>query len=228
MTSYSQCGEDVHLFQKYFKGKENRYCIELGALDGETFSNTKLFEKTLNWKCILIEANPMFWGFMIRNRPKAHCYKAFVGKSGKIVDYQCYFNGYRAAMNGVAEWQDPYIFDNYFNDEMKRKEVGYATFPFDPIPLTYFVNESHRIWNIPRFDLLSLDVEGSELEVLQSYDFKIPIDYILIEKNKRMTECDVYLQSLGYSKIENIANNALYKLREIVPPTLQLAEGDSA
>ena len=35
--------------------------------------------------------------------------------------------------------------------------------------------------NIKEFDLLSLDVEGHEHEVLESWDFSIPISVILIE-----------------------------------------------
>ena len=35
--------------------------------------------------------------------------------------------------------------------------------------------------NLQHIDLLSLDVEGHEYEVLQSWDFSIPIDIILIE-----------------------------------------------
>ena len=46
-----------------------------------------------------------------------------------------------------------------------------------PISLTEIV----RSTNLTHIDLLSLDVEGHKYEVLQSWDFSIPIDIILIE-----------------------------------------------
>jgi hypothetical protein len=51
---YSQCEEDIFLNKNYFKNKKNGTYIELGALDGVLFSNTKFFEDTLNWTGILI------------------------------------------------------------------------------------------------------------------------------------------------------------------------------
>ncbi len=46
-----------------------------------------------------------------------------------------------------------------------------------PTSLTTIIKET----NLTHIDLLSLDVEGHEYEVLNSWDFSIPIDVILIE-----------------------------------------------
>ena len=46
---YSQCNEDIYLNEKIFKNKKKGTYIELGALDGILYSNTKFFEDTLNW-----------------------------------------------------------------------------------------------------------------------------------------------------------------------------------
>ena len=55
---YSQCQEDIYLNENIFKNKKNGVYIELGALDGILYSNTKFFEDSLNWKGILIEPHP--------------------------------------------------------------------------------------------------------------------------------------------------------------------------
>jgi hypothetical protein len=55
---YSQCEEDIFLNENIFKNKTNGVYIELGALDGILYSNTKFFEDTLNWSGILIEPHP--------------------------------------------------------------------------------------------------------------------------------------------------------------------------
>jgi hypothetical protein len=44
---YSQQNEDRLLFEKYFK-YQNGFFIELGAMDGITYSNTLFYEKVLN------------------------------------------------------------------------------------------------------------------------------------------------------------------------------------
>ena len=55
---YSQCQEDVFLNSNIFKNKKKGTYIELGALDGVLYSNTKFFEDVLGWKGILIEPHP--------------------------------------------------------------------------------------------------------------------------------------------------------------------------
>jgi hypothetical protein len=55
---YSQHSEDVLLNDTIFKNKPNGVYIELGALDGVLYSNTKFFEDLFNWKGILIEPHP--------------------------------------------------------------------------------------------------------------------------------------------------------------------------
>jgi hypothetical protein len=68
------------------------------------------------------------------------------------------------------------------------------------IPKTF--TELLRSTPYTHFDLLSLDVEGHELEVLQSWDFSIPIDVILIEMLgqdiEREEACRKILTDNGY------------------------------
>ena len=56
--AYSQWGEDIFLYDNYFGDIQNGTFVELGALDGVLYSNTKFFEDTLNWSGILIEPHP--------------------------------------------------------------------------------------------------------------------------------------------------------------------------
>ena len=47
---YSQSGEDEFLNENYFKNKRDGVYIELGALDGVLYSNTKFFEDSIRIK----------------------------------------------------------------------------------------------------------------------------------------------------------------------------------
>ena len=66
---YSQYQEDVFLNDRYFKNKRNGTYIELGALDGIFYSNTKFFEDQFGWSGILIEPHPIICESLKNNRP---------------------------------------------------------------------------------------------------------------------------------------------------------------
>ena len=55
--SYSQSEEDTVAEARYFHNLHNGTFLELGALDGTTFSNTRFFEEQRGWRGVLIEAN---------------------------------------------------------------------------------------------------------------------------------------------------------------------------
>ena len=55
--SYSQDEEDVTALAHYFHNLYNGTFLELGALDGTMFSNTRLYEEQRGWRGVLIEPN---------------------------------------------------------------------------------------------------------------------------------------------------------------------------
>jgi len=83
-----------------------------------------------------------------------------------------------AAVSGVENTLSQHHFDTYFesNNEWNKTLPQNKIF-IKPISLSEIVKST----NLTHIDLLSLDVEGHEYEVLQSWDFSIPIDIIFIE-----------------------------------------------
>jgi Rps23 Pro-64 3,4-dihydroxylase Tpa1-like proline 4-hydroxylase len=64
---------------------------------------------------------------------------------------------------------------------------------------------------IPSFGFLSLDVEGHELEVLKSYDWEVPISYILVEGSKEGDKKVFdYIISKGGKFECHVAHNMLF------------------
>ena len=68
--------------------------VELGALDGLTFSNTLVLERCYGWRGLLIEANPANYEKLRRSGRKAHHAHAAVCKAGRhnvsrTVDVPC-------------------------------------------------------------------------------------------------------------------------------------------
>ncbi|KAK2138671.1 hypothetical protein LSH36_2596g00002 [Paralvinella palmiformis] len=73
---YSQSQEDQALFLNYFNSPPicGGTYVEIGALDGIKYSNTKFFEDNLGWGGVLIEAQPENAKKLRRNRSSANNY----------------------------------------------------------------------------------------------------------------------------------------------------------
>ena len=171
----SQQGEDVFLNHNIFKNKRKGVYIELGALDGALYSNTKFFEDYLKWTGILIEPHPEKFKLLQQNRPNNYLFNDLVSCHKTPLKYR-YFVDDLAAVSGVENTLSQHHFETYFDNDAK-KSLPQATTLIKPKTLTEIVKTT----DLKHIDLLSLDVEGHEHEVLQSWDFSIPIDVILIE-----------------------------------------------
>ena len=172
---YSQCGEDKFLNDNYFHNKINGKYIELGALDGVLYSNTKFYEDTLKWSGILIEPHPFAFNFLKMNRPNNYLFYELVSCETDVLKFR-FFHDRHAAISGIEKTLPQQHYDIYFNN-IYNKDTPQYSITMKPRTLKDIIKST----NITHFDLLSLDVEGNEYEVLKSWDFSVPIDVILIE-----------------------------------------------
>ena len=83
---YSQQQEDRILYKKYLNYK-NGFFIELGAMDGKTFSNTLFYEKEMQWKGVLIEPSPGQFLQLQSNRPKCYNFNYAVSEINGFVNF---------------------------------------------------------------------------------------------------------------------------------------------
>jgi FkbM family methyltransferase len=209
---YSQCQEDIFLNENIFKNKQNGVYIELGALDGVLYSNTKFFEDTLNWKGILIEPHPDKFKLLQQNRPNNFLFNSLVSCHKEPLEFR-YFVDIHAAVSGVENTLSQHHFDTYFesNDEWNKSLQQNKIF-IKPVNLTEIVKSTH----LTHIDLLSLDVEGHEYEVLKSWDFSIPIDIILLETLGVQPEKDELCRQLliknNYKFITNYKHNEIFSI----------------
>lgn len=179
---YSQQNEDKYLYEKYLNYK-NGFFIEIGAMDGITFSNTKFFEDELNWSGILIEPTNQFEKLII-NRPNCYNFNCVISKSENDID----FLGFGALSGIMDTMSDSYkkIWNLEDNLSYKVKSV-----PFHKITKNI---------DIKKIDLFSIDVEGGELEVLTTFDWNIPVYLILIELDGHNIEKDEKCRKLLINK----------------------------
>ena len=209
---YSQCQEDIFLNENIFKNKTNGVYIELGALDGILYSNTKFFEDTLNWTGILIEPHPDKFILLQQNRPNNFLFNDLVSCHTEPLDFR-YFVHDHAAVSGVENTLSQHHFDVYFESNNEyNKSLEQNKISIKPRTLTEIVKETKLTY----IDLLSLDVEGHEFEVLQSWDFSIPIDIVLIETLGVQPEkdelCREILMKNNYQFVSKYKHNEIFSL----------------
>jgi len=70
---HSMSNEDEAIFELFYTNpiKCCRVIVEIGAGDGEHYSFSRYFEEALNWKSLLIEANPQHYNELKFNREEA-------------------------------------------------------------------------------------------------------------------------------------------------------------
>ena len=210
---YSQCGEDEFLNNNFFKNKQNGVYIELGALDGVLYSNTKFFQDALNWSGILIEPHPIKFKSLEQNRPNNFLFNNLVSCHETPLEFR-YFVDRHAAVSGVENTLTDHHFEAYFESPNPFiKSLPQSKIVLNPVKLIDIVKST----NLTHIDFLSLDVEGHEYEVLQSWDFSIPIDIILIEtlgvEPEKDEKCRNYLINNNYIFITSYKHNEIYALK---------------
>jgi FkbM family methyltransferase len=203
---YSQAGEDEYLNTNYFKNKKHGKYIELGALDGILYSNTKFFEDQLGWNGILIEPHPEKFKGLEMNRSNNILFNNVVSNKTDDLLFRYFVDNY-AGVSGVENTLPAEHLRGFYSCVNEPQ----AYILLKPDSLTNIIKKS----NIDRFDLLSLDVEGHEYEVLLSWDFSVPIDVILIETlGGSMCEkeelCRQLLIQNGYKFSEKYKHNEIF------------------
>uniref|UniRef100_A0A1B6KJ09 Methyltransferase FkbM domain-containing protein n=1 Tax=Graphocephala atropunctata TaxID=36148 RepID=A0A1B6KJ09_9HEMI len=141
--------------------RKDGFFIECGALDGETRSNTLYMERFLNWSGLLIEADPLNFGQMLRKNRRTWLSPTCLSKTPypQIVSFKQDFNIGRISDSEVGQQRDGF--------------VDVQCFPIYSYLLAL---------NVTHVDYFSLDVEGDELEVLKTIPFdKVDIETLSVE-----------------------------------------------
>jgi FkbM family methyltransferase len=173
---HAQSGEDKALLgYSFFPNLCNGTYLELGALDGSTYSNTYVFHKALGWRGVLIELVPNNFAALQTNRPLDITVHAAVCNTPQTVHYV-----ERAAVSGVWEFASDTFRQYWWKDiAVDLKD----TIPIQCEPLRDILAKHSA--DISYFDIFSLDVEGAELEVLQSIDFTMAgFGVVLVEADQ--------------------------------------------
>lgn len=176
-TYYSQFKQDFILNRKYFKNLKNGVFVDVGAHDGITLSNTYFFEKELKWTGLCIEPIPDIFEKLQQNR-KCICVNACAYDTMKKVKFDR-VKGYSEMLSGIRETYDEKHKER-IEKELKQYGGDIETIDVQALPLSYIFEK----YGLTHVNYLSIDTEGSELNVLKGIDFsKITVDVIDVENN---------------------------------------------
>ena len=191
----SQLNQDINVIN-YYNKKRDGFFVEIGADDGVQFSNTHLLENEYGWKGICVEPSINTFGNLIKNR-NCKCYNlAVFNKSNEILKFAIKNFG---MCSGLIETLDNYVeIDGVKHNRGIEYDLNIIT-DVKTITLTDLLDHA----NAPNIiDYLSLDTEGSELEILRSNDFtKYNFGVIDVEHNfvePRRTEIKNLLENNNY------------------------------
>lgn len=216
MTYYSQAGEDKYINDELISlvPPVSEHYIEIGALDGVKYSNTKFLEETLGWSGVLVEPNPVSFEKLQQNRPQNTLIPSLISNQNTELEYSYYENENLAAVSGatttLTEGHKKVFFDSQDEWLKKSKEKYFRTTMVKPISFDAVLQQSP--YN--KIGFCSIDVEGHELQVLQSYSFKEEISIFLIEINPNDDEIKELLESHQYMHYGSVAHNNVFLSRE--------------
>lgn len=138
---YSQANQDRWVVDM-LNHKKNGFFLDVGAFDGVDISNTYVLEKKFNWDGICIDADPVNFKKLTKER-NVTCINCAVSNESGTID----FSGNKGAGSHVSENGSQSIESKTMEDILRQN-------------------------NCPKIiDYISLDIEGHEVKALEKFPF---------------------------------------------------------
>jgi len=186
--SYSMDGEDVEIFG-YFKNKKNGFYVDVGAYHPIERNNTMLLYKQ-GWEGINIDISNFSIKLFNHLRPRDINLNLAISKNEG--DVEMYFQKKISQLSTIKKSQA----EKSFQGNVKIKKINSKT-------LTSVLDNSR--FKGRKIDLLDIDVEGADIDVLESLDFGRYSPEIIcvevIEKNNEDSHIFNFLREKDYKKI---------------------------
>ena len=199
---YSQNGEDF-LLDEVFKDKKSGFFVEVGCIDGKRFSNTLTFEER-GWMGLCIEAHAGYIELLRRNRPNSIICHCAAGE--KDEDDAIFYANARGSLSTLDRSKE-----SYFREKYGEYFTGFEE---QRVPKRR-IDTLFREHGIGEIDILSLDIEGYEVEALKGIDFRYYKPLVLViesDSSEHEIQIDSMLIPNGYTKSVRIACNIFYFL----------------
>ena len=200
---------DKYIYENFFLDNElvgKGFFIECGAFDGETESSCKFFEESLGWSGINVEPSPVIFPQLLKNRPDStNVNVALSNYSGKATFTSVVHPTYgEMCTNGSLHHKDKQKETlDQMGCEFKEYEVNVITYP-----------QLIKRYGVKKVDLFVLDVEGNELQVIDSMKASkvLPKVFCVEHGNLDKQEVRRAVENLGYRYVSESYVNSFFVL----------------
>jgi len=184
----SQFGQDYFIDKIISNKIKHGTFVDIGANDPEYNNNTRYFETKYNWSGVAIEPQEKYLEAWEKNR-KAKFINCCIGQESRRVQFLQY--------DSPNEWEDQLScvadMSREEDSHLESRTIEVKMRPFSEIATENGLNE---------ISLMSIDVEGYEVEVLKGIDFSIVRPKVILIENCR--------KLAGDESIRKILSNAGY------------------
>lgn len=185
---YSENGQDIiilNYFSKNIQNAESRLFVDVGANHPIKYNNSYFFEKYLDFSTIAVEPLSKYKALWEEMRTKAEFHNTAISPTRDMITFT--------------------VFDGENNEDMfsgisvsaGKLQGKSTTISVPSVPLSELVGSRSS-----EFSILSIDVEGAELDVLSTIDFEeFTPTIILVENNEGLwgnEEVRKFIMSKGY------------------------------
>lgn len=158
VNDHSQYGQSLHLMNNILHGMKGGFFVEVGAMDGEIFSNTLYLEQHFQWTGLLIEPYPVTYRELLHKHRRAYSINAALSLTHTSASMKLKPDGGHGSLSALD-----------------KKGIPVKAFPLFSVFLAL---------NVTVVDFLSLDIEGAEVKVLKTIPWKrIKFRVMCIENN---------------------------------------------
>ena len=198
----SQYGQDTLIGDILFRGRPG-FFVDVGARCGIKISNTYYLENKLSWKGILIEPHPELFSQCKINR--------------KSVSYNCAVSDICGELDFVCYEQEPMGHSGLLNTFREPDQLSSVQHKIITVKTKTLSDILESAGAPKHIEYLDIDVEGHELNVLKSIDFKkYSFSYIGCETdpnrpNMGWKKISEYLQGLNYIPAFQIGSDIIFR-----------------
>lgn len=196
--SFSQYGEDLVAW-KMFKSKRNGFYIDIGAHHPFRYSNTQLLYVN-GWEGINIDPSPKVKQMFDRVRNRDNNLAIAVGKKINGGTFYLFSDSAFNTLNKeIAE---------KVNASGQSRLIGTQKIAINTLNAIFTKYAKHK-----QIDFLNIDTEGTELEILQSNNWKrFKPQVICIENFRNKSAISEFLSQKGYKLEKQVGLSGIYIL----------------
>jgi FkbM family methyltransferase len=180
-----QWGQDKWVVEKIFQHRRNGFFVDIGANDGVSVSNSYYLEKQLVWSGICVEPMPKAFVELSQNR-KCICVQGCVaGQDGEAEFLEVEGN---EMLSGLAS-----TLNQSHQQRIEGNRINKIIVP------CFSLSTLLRRYQVSAVDFMSIDTEGSEMDILSNFDWGgVKISVLCVENTYHGDLLAEFLYGKGY------------------------------